>query len=450
MMSNSFSDLRTMPSVEVDNRRLDDARDRFCAVRVIDGGLATQLETAYACDLGGDNGALWSTSVLEKNPELVEGAHRDFVRAGCNMLITCTYQTSLRGFNGDRSGFEASLRRAVDVAVRAALAHEQKSALSAGDRSGEADASKQVGTPDSLRTGACVAGSLGPYGACLAGGQEYTGEYALTNEVTGVPLSFAQEVTFLKNWHRDRAKVLAEHHSALNSLPGTNNITEQEQEEDLGLGCPSRGRIDVFAGETCPKIAEAVALAEIFEETKMLGYISFQCRDGERLASGEKMEDAVAALAPFFCKESAFLVALGVNCTAVGVVEGLVGRLKQAIENEMSAEPDQEMSQAKNYTKRRSPTISSPRPSKHKSAQEKVSCMKEMQRPRIIVYPNSGEEYDPETKTWHPASEAKAGGLVLTYGEYARKWLHAGAHAIGGCCRVMPHHIEEVCTVVGT
>jgi homocysteine S-methyltransferase len=56
----------------------------------------------------------------------------------------------------------------------------------------------------------------------------------------------------------------------------------------------------------------------------------------------------------------------------------------------------------------------------------------------IIVYPNSGEHYDPQNKTWHGTSTPQACGAA------AVTWLEAGASIIGGCCRMGPEHIQSM------
>lgn len=49
----------------------------------------------------------------------------------------------------------------------------------------------------------------------------------------------------------------------------------------------------------------------------------------------------------------------------------------------------------------------------------------------IIVYPNSGEEYDPVTKTWHGNKDGKC------YCDFAAEWIAAGAKIVG---RLLPYH----------
>ncbi|MGM1325411.1 homocysteine S-methyltransferase family protein, partial [Klebsiella michiganensis] len=57
----------------------------------------------------------------------------------------------------------------------------------------------------------------------------------------------------------------------------------------------------------------------------------------------------------------------------------------------------------------------------------------------LVVYPNSGEHYDPVSKSWHHHGEACA-----TLAEYLPQWLAAGAKLIGGCCRTTPQDIAEL------
>ena len=54
-----------------------------------------------------------------------------------------------------------------------------------------------------------VAGSVGPYGACLCDGSEYNGNYLKPDHPNSKPLGTDKTKIreFLRNWHRDRIKV---------------------------------------------------------------------------------------------------------------------------------------------------------------------------------------------------------------------------------------------------
>ena len=57
----------------------------------------------------------------------------------------------------------------------------------------------------------------------------------------------------------------------------------------------------------------------------------------------------------------------------------------------------------------------------------------------LVVYPNSGEHYDAQSKTWHTHGEA-----CKTLADYLPQWRAAGARLIGGCCRTTPADIAEL------
>lgn len=129
---------------------------------VIDGGLSTQLE-ARGHSL---NDPLWTARVLIEHPEVVTSAHRDYVDAGAQVLITASYQVSRIGFRS------AGLRDAqADAALRASVA----AARAAGE--------------------VLVAASVGPYGAITHDGAEYRGRYG-------------RSIDELASFHAERLAVL--------------------------------------------------------------------------------------------------------------------------------------------------------------------------------------------------------------------------------------------------
>jgi S-methylmethionine-dependent homocysteine/selenocysteine methylase len=119
-----------------------------------------------------------------------------------------------------------------------------------------------------------VAGSIGPYGAMLADGSEYTGAYVAR-------MSVAQ----LRDFHRPRLELLAE------------------------------AGADVLACETVPAAAEAEALlaeAEVLGVPIWLSLTTVVDGDGVvRTRRGERAADVFA-----MAKGVDAVVAVGVNCTA--------------------------------------------------------------------------------------------------------------------------------------
>ena len=131
---------------------------------LLDGGLSTALE-----ELGErPSGPLWTASALVDRPELLVAAHRRYVDAGVDVVITSSYQASEEGL------VAAGVR--ADVA-RTALASTTSLA-------------REAGAP-------IVAASVGPYGAVLADGSEYRGSYEA---------SWAE----VRSFHRRRLEVLVD------------------------------------------------------------------------------------------------------------------------------------------------------------------------------------------------------------------------------------------------
>jgi homocysteine S-methyltransferase len=291
---------------------------------VLDGGLATELERA-GFDL---DHPLWSARVLRDAPEAIVAVHAAYLDAGADCITTASYQATVPRLM--REGLtdiqaRALILRSVDLAQQARATYW--------------DASRSR----SARPCPLVAASVGPYGAFLANGAEYTGDYDL-------------DEAGLVDFHRERLCLLAD------------------------------SSADLLACETIPSAAEARALTTLLAETPSArAWLTFSCRDGQRLRDGTPFVESVRALAPL-----PQVVALGVNCTAPDDVEALLSAA--------------------------APVTSKP----------------------LVAYPNSGEQYDAATKTWRgPSAVADWSGL-------ARSWRRAGARLIGGCCRTGPRHVAAI------
>lgn len=147
-----------------------DLSEVLSGVRVLDGGLATELEY-----LGADiSGPLWSAHVLEDEPEKVLTVHRAYIAAGADCITTSSYQVSRLGY--EACGFAP---QRADAALVAAV----RLARQAAD--------------EAIGRRIVVAASLGPYGAALHNGAEYHGNY---------DCSFEELVGF----HRGRMEILAQ------------------------------------------------------------------------------------------------------------------------------------------------------------------------------------------------------------------------------------------------
>jgi homocysteine S-methyltransferase len=223
----------------------------FPEVVVLDGGLATELE-ARGADLSDD---LWSARLLLDDPQLIVDVHRAYVDAGADVVIGASYQAS----------FEGLARRGLDHPAATALL-ERSVALAREGAQGRA----------------LVSASVGPYGAVLANGAEYTGDYGLGDADT------ARAV--LRDFHGPRAEALA------------------------------AAGPDLFAVETIPSIVEAEALLQVLDALPDTpAWISFSCGDEMHLNDGTLFVDAVDV-----ATGHASVVAVGVNCTSPMAVPGLV------------------------------------------------------------------------------------------------------------------------------
>jgi len=142
-------------------------------IRVLDGGMATELERR-GCDL---SGPLWSAHILDSSPEIIEQVHLDYLRAGADCISTVSYQVSALGY--------AELGRASEDAAEA-LRKSVEIAVAARDQS-RAESDRAVS----------IAASLGPYGAALHNGAEFHGRYTI---------AFDDLVSF----HSERLAVIAD------------------------------------------------------------------------------------------------------------------------------------------------------------------------------------------------------------------------------------------------
>lgn len=213
---------------------------------VLDGGLATELERRGA-DL---RDPLWSAKVLVEDPDAIRSVHAAYFEAGADVAISASYQATFEGLAGrriDRNQAAALMRRSVELAREAA------------------------------GSGRVVAASVGPYGAMLGNGAEYTGDYDKDEDQ-------------LVEFHVPRIEALAE------------------------------AEPDVLAVETIPSFVEARALVRALEKVpEILAWVSFSCRDGGHICDGTPIGSAVEVVA-----SAPGVVAVGVNCTSPLYIERLV------------------------------------------------------------------------------------------------------------------------------
>lgn len=139
---------------------------------------------------------------------------------------------------------------------------------------------------------------------------------------------------------------------------------------------------DVLALETIPCLAEVEALLTEIETLDVPAWLSVTAK-GTRTRAGEPVDEAFAMAA-----DVDRVIAVGVNCVDSADAADLVAMAAQS-----SAKP-------------------------------------------VVVYPNSGEDWDAQARSW-------AG--TRTFGpEHAAVWVASGARLVGGCCRVGPGSITQL------
>ena len=291
---------------------------------ILDGGLATELE------FRGFNlvDKLWSARLLIDTPAAIRQVHYDYLVAGADCIISSSYQGTIDGFM--ERGF--SHEQAVELLeLSVELAVEARDVF-------WADHGRRAGRLKPL-----VAASIGPYGAYLADGSEFTGEYDLDRDG-------------LLEFHEERRNILS------------------------GSGA------DILACETIPSMAEAEVLVDLFNATShRVGWVSFSCKDRKHINDGTPIRLAAERL-----DQVDNVHAVGINCTAPEFIAGLIKEVRSGTNKP------------------------------------------------VIVYPNSGEIYDPVDKRWTGKSD------VNHYAETCLLWQQGGATLIGGCCRTRPEHIRSV------
>lgn len=143
---------------------------------------------------------------------------------------------------------------------------------------------------------------------------------------------------------------------------------------------------DILAFETIPSLQEAQVLIDLLKEfPNAYAWLSFSLKDGTAISEGTPLEECAQLLGA-----EPQIAAIGLNCAPMELVTEAVGILSRA-----SNKP-------------------------------------------IIVYPNSGEVYDPVTKTW------SGHGTCGSMSDASEQWVAAGAKIIGGCCRTTPRQIDEL------
>lgn len=139
---------------------------------------------------------------------------------------------------------------------------------------------------------------------------------------------------------------------------------------------------DVLALETIPCLAEVEAVLAEVAGTGMACWLSLTS-DGLATREGDSLGEAFA-----MARDVSEVVAVGVNCCSTQRLDEVVALATRAADKP------------------------------------------------AVVYPNSGEQWDGETRVWTGTGAFDPGAVT--------SWVAAGARLVGGCCRVGPTDIARV------
>lgn len=333
---------------------------------ILDGGSGTTLADEFGCQLASH---LWSAELLVDRPEVLASLHRAWEQAGAQIISTASYQATLEGFSSllSQSGPAVNrnslnglqlLRTSVTLARHSLTREDSRVAL-----------------------------SLGPFGATLIPGQEYTGSYPAPYD------TFEKLVEF----HYDRLM----------------NFAEDEVTWD---------NVDVVLFETVPNLIEARAIRQAWKKLDshlnrfprvdsapsknptrtvkpwVISFV-FSGLNGGEFPTGEAPTEVLEA-ALEFDSELAEPSGIGVNCTKL---EHLTPILK-----------------AWTSTDRVKPST------------------------WLWLYPDGGPTYDPINRAWSGSTlthEQWAQSLLKVANEFSKYW--AGV-VLGGCCKAGTQHIHAL------
>lgn len=145
-------------------------------------------------------------------------------------------------------------------------------------------------------------------------------------------------------------------------------------------------RAELLACETIPSYEESKALAQLLKLVPdRFAWFSFTCKDRKHISDGTPLALCIRELEPI-----PQIAAVGINCTSPSFIPALIQEVRS-----VSSKP-------------------------------------------ILVYPNSGEDYDSSTRTWTGESDSH------DFAEASHRWRSEGASIVGGCCRTGPGHIRQM------
>ncbi|XP_030384083.1 homocysteine S-methyltransferase 2 [Scaptodrosophila lebanonensis] len=282
-LSEKSSKARLKNSTKAFTMSFEDQRQakRLRGVLLKCGGFSSQLANNVSEKVDGD--PLWGSRFDWTHPSAVVQTHLDFLLCGADIILSNTYQSSVDGFikylGLTREQSIDLMAKSVHLAQQARELYMEQLAPGCGHL--------EPGLP-------LVLASIGPYGAHLHDGSEYSGGYA--DKVTKEQL---------QKWHSTRIDT-----------------------------CLKQAGADGLAVETIPCQIEAEAVTDLIlrEHKGVKFWVSFQCKDEVSLAHGESFAQAALSIWRIVQSHNAqsCLLGIGVNCVNPSFVSPLFISLNAA------------------------------------------------------------------------------------------------------------------------
>ncbi|KAL7663508.1 Hcy-binding domain-containing protein [[Candida] zeylanoides] len=250
---------------------------------VLDGALGTQLEIEFkdilkSKGLDIQHHPLWSALILLKEPDLIQEIHHKYLCSGADIILTATYQASKAGLVKNEGLNDLEI---VDLYTKSIdIAHTAQRYYAENENARDT----------------FIGGSIGPYGAYLANGAEYTGEYV-------------DEDLDLAAFHYLLARTLL-----------------------------LDDRVDVLAFETIPNFKEAKQILKLIaqlyadEKKQKYFYLSFNFRDKEHICDGTPISEVMAYVCDKLNGSKVLrenILAVGANCIKFQLADDIVSNIAE-------------------------------------------------------------------------------------------------------------------------
>ncbi|KAI6712882.1 hypothetical protein B2J93_4635 [Marssonina coronariae] len=333
-------------------------------ILLLDGGLGTTLADQHGCVFS-ESTPLWSSHLLLSDPHsALLTTQTAFANAGADVLLSATYQASYEAFARTGKGVSEGeagrlMRRSVKIAR---------------------DSFKQKGSENGI-----VALSLGAYGAAMVPSQEYSGKYDASH----------LSAEALRAWHTRRLQAFA---------PVAAGTSDSLEEEKIGVW----NDVGYVAFETVPVLEEIEAARAVMSEVGKEFWVSCVFPgEGNMLPDGSCIKDVVRAMLERH-QSLAVPWGIGLNCTKVGKVEGLLLEFEKEVDILVGGG--------------------------------------EAEWPALVIYPDGtdGETYDTVAKEWVKSPATAWDETIFGIVKRARDRGLWKSILVGGCCKTTPEDIGRL------